>query len=96
MQAQSLAIAGLFVFEPKVFADDRGAFFESFNAQRFADATGLEVDFVQDNHSISRNGVVRVVDPRFCWCIVLHGVEQEIMGSFCREAPRQEGRSVER
>lgn len=59
MQATKLDIEGLFVFEPRVFADDRGAFFESFNAQRFREATGLDVDFVQDNHSISRKGVVR-------------------------------------
>ena len=59
MQVTKLDIEGLFVFEPRVFADDRGAFFESFNAQRFAEATGLTVDFVQDNHSISRKGVVR-------------------------------------
>lgn len=59
MQVTKLDIEGLFVFEPRVFADDRGAFFESFNAQRFAEATGLAVDFVQDNHSISRKGVVR-------------------------------------
>jgi len=59
MQATKLEIEGLVVFEPRVFADDRGAFFESFNAQRFKDATGLDIDFVQDNHSISRKGVVR-------------------------------------
>jgi dTDP-4-dehydrorhamnose 3,5-epimerase len=59
MQVTALEIAGLFVFEPRVFADDRGAFFESFNATRFREATGLDVDFVQDNHSISKQGVVR-------------------------------------
>ena len=59
MQVTALEIAGLFVFEPKVFADERGAFFESFNATRFREATGLDVDFVQDNHSISKQGVVR-------------------------------------
>jgi dTDP-4-dehydrorhamnose 3,5-epimerase len=59
MQATALEIAGLFVFEPRVFADERGAFFESFNATRFREATGLDLDFVQDNHSISRQGVVR-------------------------------------
>lgn len=59
MQVTALDIAGLFVFEPRVFGDDRGAFFESFNAARFREATGLDVDFVQDNHSISRKGVVR-------------------------------------
>ena len=46
-------------FEPVVFDDDRGAFFESFNSRAFAKATGLDVDFVQDNHSLSRRGVLR-------------------------------------
>jgi dTDP-4-dehydrorhamnose 3,5-epimerase len=59
MQVTKLPIDGLFVFEPRVFADERGAFFESFNAQRFREATGLDVNFVQDNHSTSRKGVVR-------------------------------------
>lgn len=59
MQVTKLDIDGLFVFEPRVFADERGAFFESFNATRFKDATGLDVSFVQDNHSTSRKGVVR-------------------------------------
>jgi dTDP-4-dehydrorhamnose 3,5-epimerase len=59
MQVTKLPIDGLFVFEPRVFADERGAFFESFNEQRFREATGLDVNFVQDNHSTSRKGVVR-------------------------------------
>ncbi len=59
MQATPLSIPELIVFEPKVFGDDRGVFFESFNATRFAEATGLTVEFVQDNHSISKKGVVR-------------------------------------
>lgn len=59
MQVTKLSIDGLFVFEPRVFADERGAFFESFNKTRFKEATGLDLDFVQDNHSTSRKGVVR-------------------------------------
>jgi len=59
MQATHLDIAGLVVFEPRVFVDDRGAFFESFNEQSFRTATGLEPIFRQDNHSISRKNVVR-------------------------------------
>jgi dTDP-4-dehydrorhamnose 3,5-epimerase len=48
------------IIEPRVFADDRGFFFESFNLQQFRDATGLaNVDFVQDNHSKSKKGVLR-------------------------------------
>jgi dTDP-4-dehydrorhamnose 3,5-epimerase len=51
--------AGLWVFEPKVFADDRGYFFESFNLRDFEAATGQRPEFVQDNQSKSNYGVVR-------------------------------------
>ena len=47
------------ILEPRVFGDDRGYFYESFNARDFAEATGLTVDFVQDNHSKSAKGVLR-------------------------------------
>jgi dTDP-4-dehydrorhamnose 3,5-epimerase len=60
MAAPTFAIAGLMSFEPRAFADDRGTFFESFNLARFRETTGLsDIDFVQDNHSVSRRGVVR-------------------------------------
>ncbi|MFZ4625500.1 MAG: dTDP-4-dehydrorhamnose 3,5-epimerase [Rhodoferax sp.] len=47
------------ILEPKVFGDARGFFFESFNARDFAQCTGLDVQFVQDNHSRSAKGVLR-------------------------------------
>ena len=47
------------ILEPKVFGDARGFFFESFNARAFEEATGVGVDFVQDNHSRSARGVLR-------------------------------------
>ena len=47
------------ILEPKVFGDDRGFFFESFNQKNFAAATGLDINFVQDNHSRSVKGVLR-------------------------------------
>ena len=53
------AITEVLILEPKVFGDSRGFFFESFNAKDFADATGLNVNFVQDNHSKSAKGVLR-------------------------------------
>lgn len=53
------AIPDVLVLEPKVFGDARGFFFESFNARDFAEVTGLDVDFVQDNHSKSGKGVLR-------------------------------------
>ena len=52
-------LAGLLVLEPKVFGDERGFFFESFNARRFAELTGVSAPFVQDNHSRSLKGVLR-------------------------------------
>ena len=55
----STAIPDVLILEPKVFGDSRGFFFESFNAQDFAKATGLNVEFVQDNHSRSSQGVLR-------------------------------------
>lgn len=53
------AIPDVLVLEPKVFGDARGFFFESFNARNFAEVTGLDVHFVQDNHSKSARGVLR-------------------------------------
>jgi len=52
-------IPDVLLLEPRVFADDRGAFFESFNARAFAAAVGREVAFVQDNQSTSRRHVLR-------------------------------------
>ena len=52
-------IEGVFVIEPQVFGDERGYFFESFNAERFLAETGVEVTFVQDNESLSKRGVLR-------------------------------------
>ena len=59
MNIVSTSIPGLLVMEPKVFGDARGFFLESFNARVFRDATGLDVNFVQDNHSRSARGVLR-------------------------------------
>lgn len=53
------AIPEVLILQPKVFGDSRGFFFESFNEQDFAQATGLDAKFVQDNHSRSAKGVLR-------------------------------------
>ncbi|MGX6571150.1 dTDP-4-dehydrorhamnose 3,5-epimerase [Cupriavidus necator] len=53
------AIPDVMIIEPKVFGDDRGFFFESFNARQFEEATGVRRAFVQDNHSRSVRGVLR-------------------------------------
>jgi dTDP-4-dehydrorhamnose 3,5-epimerase len=53
-------IPGLLVIEPRVFADDRGVFYETFNEQKFLEATGLKsIHFYQDNESISKKNVLR-------------------------------------
>lgn len=52
-------LAGILVIEPKVFGDERGFFFESYNRRVFLEDTGMDVEFVQDNHSRSAQGVLR-------------------------------------
>lgn len=59
MQATRLSIPDVILFTPKVFGDERGFFFESFNQQTFEELTGLKRSFVQDNHSKSQKGVLR-------------------------------------
>lgn len=59
MNVTPTAIPDVLVIEPRVFGDDRGFFFESFNHRAFAAAVGHDVTFVQDNHSRSSRGVLR-------------------------------------
>lgn len=59
MQVIRTAIPDVLILEPRVFGDERGFFFESFNQQRFDDAVGRQIVFVQDNHSKSARNVLR-------------------------------------
>lgn len=59
MKVTALAVPDVLLIEPKVFGDERGFFFESFNQRAFNEATGLDVQFVQDNHSGSARNVLR-------------------------------------
>ena len=59
MRGTPTAIPDVLILEPKVFGDDRGFFYESYNQQAFQAATGLDVTFVQDNHSKSARNVLR-------------------------------------
>ena len=59
MQARQLAIPDVVLIEPRVFGDERGFFYESYNRAAFRAATGVDPDFVQDNHSKSQRGVLR-------------------------------------
>ncbi|MEL7036937.1 MAG: dTDP-4-dehydrorhamnose 3,5-epimerase [Cyanobacteria bacterium J06592_8] len=59
MNVLPTSIPDVLILEPKVFGDERGFFFESFNQKVFTDKTGVTAEFVQDNHSRSRQGVLR-------------------------------------
>ena len=59
MQIERFEIEGLILIKPRVFSDERGYFFESFNQKQFNELTGLDLDFVQDNESKSNYGVLR-------------------------------------
>ncbi len=78
MKVTPTAIPDVLIIEPKVFGDERGFFFESFNQKAFNEATGLDVNFVQDNHSRSAKGVLRglhyqVQQPQGKLVRVVHG-----------------------
>lgn len=59
MKITPTKIPDVLIIEPQVFVDERGFFYESFNKKKFKEALGLDVDFVQDNHSKSVKGVLR-------------------------------------
>jgi len=59
MQLIKTHIPDVLILEPRIFKDDRGFFYESFNQRSFNELTGLDVTFVQDNHSRSQHGVLR-------------------------------------
>lgn len=61
MKVTETFLKGCFIVEPQLFSDQRGYFFESFNADKFNKAIGKEVNFVQDNQSFSKRGVVRAI-----------------------------------
>jgi dTDP-4-dehydrorhamnose 3,5-epimerase len=59
VRAISTAISDVLVIKPQIFSDDRGGLLESFNRRKFGELLGRDVDFVQDNHSYSNNGILR-------------------------------------
>ena len=80
------------ILEPKVFGDDRGFFFESFNQKDFQQATGLDVNFVQDNHSKSSQGVLRglhyqIKHPQGKLVLVTQGVVFDVAVDLRRSSP---------
>jgi dTDP-4-dehydrorhamnose 3,5-epimerase len=59
MKVIETQLPGVLIIEPKVFGDERGFFVETFQASRYSEAAGIDLPFVQDNHSRSRRGVLR-------------------------------------
>ncbi|MEM6400314.1 MAG: dTDP-4-dehydrorhamnose 3,5-epimerase [Cyanobacteria bacterium P01_D01_bin.116] len=59
MKIISTEIPDILIIEPQIFHDDRGLFFESFNLKKFTEKTGIDINFVQDNHSYSKQHVLR-------------------------------------
>lgn len=92
MKITPTAIADVLLLEPKIFADNRGHFFESFNAKKFSDAIGREVEFVQDNQSYSSRAVLRglhyqVVKPQGKLVRVTHGEVFDVAVDLRRSSP---------
>lgn len=92
MKATLTAIPDLLIIEPKVFGDDRGFFFESYNRRKFAELTGRDVDFVQDNHSRSAKNVLRglhyqIQHPQAKLVRVVQGAVLDVVVDIRRSSP---------
>ncbi|MDZ4281975.1 MAG: dTDP-4-dehydrorhamnose 3,5-epimerase [Hydrogenophaga sp.] len=92
MKVTPTAIPDVLIIEPKVFGDERGFFFESFNQKAFNEATGLDVNFVQDNHSRSAKGVLRglhyqVQQPQGKLVRVVRGAVFDVAVDICKASP---------
>lgn len=92
MKATPTALPGVLLLEPRVFGDDRGFFMESWNARTFHEATGLDVAFVQDNHSYSTRNVLRgihyqVVRPQGKLVRVATGTVFDVAVDLRRSSP---------
>ena len=92
MKVTPTAMPEVLILEPRVFGDDRGFFFESFNARQFQQLTGVKANFVQDNHSKSAKNVVRglhyqIRQPQGKLVRVAVGTIYEVVVDMRRSAP---------
>jgi dTDP-4-dehydrorhamnose 3,5-epimerase len=92
MQIQTTSIPDVLIIEPKVFGDERGFFFESFNEQKFAQLTGVTLSFVQDNHSRSAQNVLRglhyqIQQPQGKLVRVVNGEVFDVAVDIRKESP---------
>lgn len=92
MIAIPTAIPDLLIIEPVIFQDNRGYFFESFNRRKFAELIGRDVDFVQDNHSLSTKNVLRglhyqIQHPQAKLVRVVRGAVLDVTVDIRRSSP---------
>lgn len=92
MKVIQTAIPDVLIIEPKVFGDQRGFFFESFNRRQFAQLLGRELDFVQDNHSRSEKNVLRglhyqIQQPQGKLVRVIQGVVFDVALDIRKSSP---------
>ena len=92
MEVITTDLPGVLIFKPQVFGDERGFFMESFNRRTWLQATGVECDFVQDNHSRSRRGVLRglhyqIRQPQGKLVRVVAGEVFDVAGDVRRSSP---------
>lgn len=92
MHVQKTAIPDVLIIEPKVFGDERGFFYESFNQKTLADVAGITDSFVQDNHSRSAKNVLRglhyqVKQPQGKLVRVVVGEVFDVAVDVCRSSP---------
>ncbi|HMZ85973.1 MAG TPA: dTDP-4-dehydrorhamnose 3,5-epimerase [Giesbergeria sp.] len=93
MKVIDTALPGVLILEPRVFGDARGFFMESYNRRVFAEVTGQDVEFVQDNHSRSAKGVLRGLhyqlrQPQGKLVRVVRGAVFDVAVDIRRESPR--------
>lgn len=93
MKATPTTLPEVLLLEPKVFSDERGFFLESWNARTFRETTGLNLEFVQDNHSRSARNVLRgihyqVVQPQGKLVRVVNGAVWDVAVDLRRSSPR--------
>src|SRR4051812_49588893 len=93
MKVLATELPGVLLLEPRVFSDNRGFFYESYNRQAFAQATGYAGEFVQDNHSHSIRGVLRgihyqIKQPQGKLIRVVAGEGFDVAGGLPARPPR--------
>ena len=92
MKITPTSLPGVLILEPRVFGDERGFFYESFNAKKFTELTGVDLPFVQDNHSMSAKNILRglhyqIKQPQGKLVRVIAGAVYDVAVDLRRSSP---------